>query len=163
MAKFDPFVWREVPAGAEFEAPKGVTRVRCSAPGPLFVSVAGVQALFGVGTEFEVELSEDGLAVVSAPKTVRVFVLEPERTAFRPEGEVFTNIDRLPSESGAVAEVTRALRQLELSRRAAIRDIRAAQEEVEAERRAVEPDLSADADEVPGDDLAASDTDEASQ
>lgn len=127
--KFDPLTWNEVPTNETFSIGKGVVRMRASAPVPFFVEIHGVEALADYGTNLEVEVSEAARAKVVAPKGVRVFLYTPLPTAVEARGEVFTNIDRMPSESGPMAEVTRALRALELERRGALRDIRQAAEQ----------------------------------
>lgn len=124
--KFDPLTWNEVPTNENFQIGKGVMRLRASAPVPVYVEIHGVEALADYGTNVEIEVSEAARAKVVAPKGVRVFVYTPLPTVVQAEGEVFTNIDRMPSESGPMAEVTRALRALEIERRAALRDIRQA-------------------------------------
>ena len=124
--KFDPLTWNEVPTNETIQIGKGVVRLRASAPVPLYIEIQGVEALADYGTNLEVEVSEAARAKVVAPKGVRVFVHTPLPTAVQAQGEVFTNIDRMPSESGPMAEVTRALRALEMERRAALRDIRQA-------------------------------------
>lgn len=124
--KFDPLTWNEVSANETIQIGKGVLRLRASAPVPVYIEIHGVEALADYGTNVEIEVSEAARAKVIAPKGVRVFVYTPLPTAVQAQGEVFTNIDRMPSESGPMAEVTRALRALEIERRAALRDIRQA-------------------------------------
>lgn len=137
--KFDPFVWSEVKSNEEIEVEKGWLRLRASAPGALYVQAQGVEALVGLGASFDVEVSEALMARFEAPKATRVFLHRPDATSFVASGEVFTNIDRMPDESGSVVEVKRALRQLELERRAVLRDIRAERDELAAERAAAVP------------------------
>lgn len=123
--RFDPFAWQEVPTNEEIPFGKGRLRLRLSARAPLYISAQGVQALAGIEETFEVELSEEVTFRVEAPKALRAFMFVPEPTAFVPVGEVFTNADRKPMESGAMAEVTRAMRVFELERRTALQEIRA--------------------------------------
>lgn len=122
--KFDPFSWDEVKTNEETTFGKGTLRLRLSAPAALYVQAQGVEALAGYGAAFDVEVSEDVIFRVEAPKGVRAFREVPQPTSFQPIGEVFTNIDRMVQESGAVAEVTRARRQLEIERREMLREIR---------------------------------------
>ncbi|VDC31836.1 hypothetical protein [Pseudogemmobacter humi] len=123
--KFDPFSWNEVKTNEKISIKKGWLRLRLSAPCPLYVEAEGCEALVGVETSFDVELSEAVSFCVAAPKGVRAFLHVPPGTVFEPQGEVYTNIDRMPDESGNVLEVRRAMRQLELERRAMLRSIRA--------------------------------------
>lgn len=124
--KFNPRDFKEVIPNESHKAEKGVLRVRLSASCPLFVSAQGHEALAGVGTAFDLEISEAVTYRAEAPKGVRMFVTAPPSSARPFSGEVFTNIDRMADESGSVLEVTRALRQLELMRRSALNEIRMA-------------------------------------
>lgn len=139
--KFNPCDWKEVKPHEKAVSQKGMLRVRCSIAAPLYIESFGAQALAGVATAFDLDLSEEVIWHFDAPKGARVFVFSPERAVRKVEGEVFTNIDRMPDESGSVAEVTRALRQFELERRAGLRELRAEREALAAERAAaaVEP------------------------
>lgn len=124
--KFDPFSWNEVKPNEKISVKKGWLRLRLSAPCPLYVEAEGFEALVGVETAFDVELSEAVKFRVEAPKGVRVFHHSPPGSIYEPvEDEVYTNIDRMPDESGSVMEVRRALRELELHKRATLREIRA--------------------------------------
>lgn len=122
--KFDPYAWQEVPTNEEVQFSKGRLRLRLSARAALYVTAQGFQALVGIEEAFEVDLSEEVTFRVEAPKPLRAFMFVPEPTAFEPVGEVFTNIDRMPMESGNMAEVTRAMRLFELERRNALKEIR---------------------------------------
>lgn len=122
---FNPINWFEVKPNETHEVSKGRLRLQCSEAVPLYIEAEGVEALAGVSTAFDVELSAQARWRVGNQKGVRVFVYVPERTSFVAIGEVFTNIDRMVDESGSVAEVTRALRQLELMRRSALAEIKA--------------------------------------
>ena len=127
--KFNPEDWSETHAEVWHEGRKGWLRVRCAAPCALYIaSETGVEALFGVGTSFDVETTQEvtwRVYAVNGDAGVRVFVHEPPSTSFIAEGEKFTNIDRMPSESGNLNEVTRAMRMFEFQRRSALREIRA--------------------------------------
>jgi hypothetical protein len=122
---FNPINWFEVKPNEVHKTSKGRLRVQCSEAVPLYIEAEGVEALAGVSTSFDVELSTAARWRVGPQKGVRVFVYVPERTSIVASGEVFTNIDRMVDESGTVAEVTRALRQLELMRRSALAEIKA--------------------------------------
>jgi hypothetical protein len=122
--KFNPLDWNEVKPNEEIKAPKGWLRVRLSAPCPLYVKTQGREALAGVGSSFDLEIPQAVTFRAEAPKGVRVFCNAPPVSSVVFQGEVFTNIDRMVNESGAVAEVTKALRQLELMRRASLKELR---------------------------------------
>lgn len=136
--KLDPFAWSEVNPNEKVEAGKGILRVRCSASAPLYVECEGYEVLAEVGTAFEVDLSEAVTWRVDAPKGARIFWMPPALTSHRPEGEVYTNIDRMPHESGQLAEVTRAMRMFEVERRSYLKQMRA---EIAALRAAPAPVL----------------------
>ncbi len=124
--KFNPFSWSEVKLNETFQIPQGLLRLRCAPQAALYVDCQGVEALVGFGSSFEVETSEEMTGhVVSFSKDTRVFVFVPEQTSIVDSGECFTNIDRMPNESGAVLEVRRAMRELEFEKRAVLREIRA--------------------------------------
>ncbi|WP_323717585.1 hypothetical protein [Paracoccus aminovorans] len=135
--KFDVFSWNEVKPNVQTQKSKGRLRVLCSQPSPFYVSAQGVEVLAGYGTSFDFDVSEEVTWRVDAPKGVRVFVYAPPLTVAEPEGEVFTNIDRMPHESGSVNEVLRASRQLELQRRSMLREMR---EEAARLRASMRPD-----------------------
>ena len=64
---------------------------------------------------------------------VTVFIKDTPSRVYRMTGEKFTNVDRLPQESGTVAEVTKALRMAKLEQRAMLREIRETHERNKAE------------------------------
>lgn len=142
--KFDLFSWAEVKANEEIQTGKGILRVRASAPVALYVQAEGYEVLAGVGTSHEVDLSEAVTWRADAPEGTRIFWQPPALTSHRCEGEVFTNIERMPHESGQMQEVTRALRMFELERRQALREIRAERQALEASRAAAQPDPQGD-------------------
>ena len=72
---------------------------------------------------------------VDAAPGVRIFVHRGYSSSVRAEGEVFTNIDRMVHESGAMQEVTRARRLFEIERRAALAEMRAEHEAFSASVR----------------------------
>lgn len=142
--KFDIFSWQEVQPNEENQARKGILRVRASAPVALYVQAEGYEVLAGVGLSHEVDLSEAVTWRAEAPEGTRVFWQPPAVTTYVCDGEVYTNIDRMPHESGQVAEVTRALRMFELQRREALREIRAERDALEAARTARQADAQDD-------------------
>lgn len=123
--KFDVFSWDEVKTNVETQSPKGVLRLLCSAPSPLYITAQGVESLAGYGSDHTVEVSEEVTFRVEAPKGVRCFKYRAfAETSVEAEGETFTNIDRMPHESGLLADVTRARRMLEIEKRQMLNDIR---------------------------------------
>jgi hypothetical protein len=137
--KFNPLNWNEVTRNEEFQVPKGRLLLRLSAPCPLYAQAYGVEALVGVQTDFQVELAEEMTCHFVAPDGVRGFVYVPERSVCAPDAEVFTNIDRMPNESGSVAAVTQALRQIRLAERESLGRLRQEAAKVRAASKPVEP------------------------
>lgn len=150
--KFDPNCWLEVKANEQIEIGKGVLRLRASAPSPLYITTqGGHEILYAVDTAFNVELSEEVSFRLEGAKGTRVFLFKPLPTFCQPKGEVFTNIDRMPDESGQMLEVRKALRQLQFERRAALREIRAARDQAAGVRNpAPEPETEPVTDPEPG-------------
>lgn len=136
--KLDPFAWSEVNPNEKVQAGKGILRVRCSTSAPLYVEAEGYEVLAEVGTSFEIDLSEAVTWRVEAPNGARIFWMPPSLTSHTPQGEVFTNIDRMPHESGQLAEVTRAMRMFELERRSVLKEIRSEAAALRAAREAVQ-------------------------
>ena len=130
--KFDPLAWDEVSPNEE-NICKGTLRVRSSREGALYVQVEGVEALYGLGTSFDVQTPAEMIWRLDAPSDARVFVQRMFGTSFECEGEAFTNIDRMPHESESMAEVTRARRMLELERRSFLAEVRAENAAIAAE------------------------------
>lgn len=157
--KFDPTSWNEVKPNENHEALKGWLRVRFSAPCPLYIETHGVEALVGVGTAFDVEVAEAFSWKVIASGDVRVFVFETPDTTHKCEGTVFTNIDRMPEESGSLLEVKKALRMFELQKRDMLREIRQERDRAVAATRAAQqaqdPVLETDPDPANADDQGA--------
>ena len=132
--KFDPFAWHEVKPNENYEAPQGRLRVLCSQAAPLYVSAVGVEALSGVGTSHDLEISGPVTFCVDAAPSVRVFVHMPRQHVHKDEGEVFTNPDRMPLESGTVLEIKRAVREFQLLQAAQLREMRQEAQQLRRER-----------------------------
>lgn len=136
MVNFNPDVWLEVSNEEEFEVPAGRLQVRVSAPSALYLVASGAPVLAGVDTSFDLRLAEHSRGVVIGQSGIRIFVLtDPDASALTihedEDAEVFTNIDRMPSETGVMAEVLRATRQLELKKREMLAEMRELQEQLD--------------------------------
>lgn len=123
MRKFDLFRWTEIPSGSWLPVEGQALRLRLSEPAAVYVRSDGYEVLLGYGVEFENTI--DGAFEVLVSGDVRAFALDVPRAAVAVSGQVLTNVDRLPHESGAVLEVKRALRELQLERRAMRDEMRA--------------------------------------
>lgn len=132
--KFDLWKWSEVNAGEEIEAPEGRLRLRCSAPAAVYVTAQGHEVLAAVGQEVDLTFSEAVTYRVDGPQAVRVFQEAPVGSSYRSTGEVFTNIDRKPHESGTLLEVRAALRRDQIERRAYMREVELSTRRLRKER-----------------------------
>lgn len=112
--KFDIMKWQEVQPNETYEAPKGRLHIMCSKESAVYVQAHGVEVLAGVGTEIDVNISEELTYIVEAPKGARIFVEAPRSVWHQANTERFTNDDRRPLESEHVLEVKRALRQMQI-------------------------------------------------
>jgi len=137
--KIDLFKWQEVDPLKTYEITSGKVHVMCSKDTAVFVAVEGYEILAGVGTDIRAEMNTPLINVsFQAPKGARVFIYEPTLTPLTEHGEIFTNIDRQPMESGSVLEVRKAVRQLALDQMHTRRALRAEREALERERKARE-------------------------
>lgn len=139
--KFTPNDWEElIPPMSWYNALVGPVEVVTNMPCALYVNTPeGQEKLFGYGTNFFVEIAgEFSFRPHSAQTGFRSFRKRPDLSTLYEdppeETEVFTNIDRMPDESGTVAEVTRALRMMEIERRAILSEIRSERASLEALR-----------------------------
>jgi len=119
--KFNPLEWSQV-NGEEIQAPSGVLQLRSVAPFGVTVECQGCEAAYGVAPTHRIALPY--AAKVTLTATAPVYRKDTPSRVVRMTGEKFTNIDRLPQESGTMLEVTRAVRMMKLEERAMIRRIR---------------------------------------
>lgn len=132
--KLNPLEWSQIENGKQIQAPSGVVQLRGSAPFAVLVSALGVETVQFVAAQTRLRLPEAAtFKVIPSQEGLVVFMKDTRSRVVRMTGEKFTNIDRLPQESGTMLEVTRALRLMKLEERAMVRRIReerAAAEEV---------------------------------
>lgn len=140
--KFDPFMWAEVTTSASHHA-EGFLGLRLSAPSAVYIVADGFEALLGYGTSFDADIAGLFEYRVEGPKGVRFFQYVPPAVSFDSQGEVYTNADRLPFQSGQVYEVQRALRMQQLMQRDMMAEIRQATAELRASRAPAAPAASA--------------------
>lgn len=139
--KFDVFNWVELDPSRRYVSAAGRLRLKLDRPAAVYVSCQGVQALLGFGTEFDYKIGEEYEVEIKGPAALRVFAWEGEKAFHEAEGEVFSNVDRRPLESGSVLEVTAALRQMKLAHREMMRDLQTARQAARpAAAPAPEPD-----------------------
>lgn len=132
--KFDIFKWSEEKPNEEIKATQARLQVRCSKESALYVTSQGVQVLVGVGYAFDVTAKGVETFLIDGPDDTRVFFENPLDENYYPSGEVFTNTDRLPMESGSVLEVSRAVRKMKLEQRAMLREMAHQRQLLEAAR-----------------------------
>lgn len=120
--KLNPLEWNQVDE-TTFKA-QGVLLLRSAHPFALSIQTQGMEVSVGPDTFHAIPLTEAS-EVTLVGGTARIFrKVPPSRVVIGDADETFTNIDRLPQESGTVAEVTKALRLMKLEERAMIRRIR---------------------------------------
>lgn len=119
--KINPLEWSEVHE-TTFPA-QGVLFLRSSQPFALSVESYGVSVAVGPETAHRIPLSEASQVTIVGG-AAKVYRKAPPSRVVHMTGEKFTNIDRLPQESGTMLEVTKALRMLKLEERAMVRRIR---------------------------------------
>lgn len=135
MATFDPFRWAERAANSEFVAPRGWLHLKASAPGALYILCEGVEVIGGYGTDIRLQLPAGCSYRFEADKDTRVFVESHGQTYHKSDGEVFTNMDRTPAESGNMLEVQRALRLFQLEQRETLKALQNERRSLAADRK----------------------------
>jgi len=121
-----------------FEA-QGLLLLRSADPFALAIETLGVEVAVGPETFHRIPLAEPAKVTVLGG-TMKVYRKAPPPRLVVSNEETFTNIDRLPQESGTMLEVTKALRLMKLEERAMIRRIREERELLEAARPKPEPE-----------------------
>nr|CRY97224.1 hypothetical protein [uncultured prokaryote] len=112
MMKFDFSSWVEF--DGQIEITSGLVQVLCTGPASFFIGVEDSETLAGSGSSFRARVSFPVMLRVACLKGVRSFYFNPVRLISRPFGEVFTNLDQRPVESGTVAEIRKTLRLFEI-------------------------------------------------
>lgn len=135
--KIDLYKWREVKPNEKFQAPKGRLHIMCSKSANLYVEAFGIEVLAGFGQEIDISTTETVIATVEADSDARVFIESPRAIFHESEGEVFTNIDRTPTESGSLNEVRKAMRLFQLEQRELSRQMKAEHHELLRQRKAL--------------------------
>ena len=119
--KINPLEWNEVDE-TTFEA-QGLLLLRSAAPFALSIETFGVAVAVGAATSHRVPLPEVAKVTLVGGEA-KVYRKDPPPRFVVSNQETFTNIDRLPQESGTMLEVTKALRLMKLEERAIVRRIR---------------------------------------
>jgi hypothetical protein len=143
--KFDIFKWQEVKIDAEYTRKSGLLHVMCSKACAVFVSAQGVEVLAGVGQDINIQIKEPFQYRIESEEGARAFVESPPSQFHETVGEVFTNLDRKPEESGSVLAVRQAMRELQLQQRDMLASLRSERQAVERLKgETAEPPASAE-------------------
>lgn len=124
--KFNPLEWSPID-GEKIEVPAGIVQLRAPFPFGILAEAEGVQAAYGFDSEHKISLAHPATLTFTRAEAGAIFIKDRTSRVYHPDGEVFTNVDRLPQESEHIAEVTKALRMLkieELAMRRRVRDQR---------------------------------------
>ena len=132
--KINPLEWSEV-GETTFKA-EGLLQLRSADPFAIAIETEGVEVVLGAASEHRVPLVGPSRVTLVGGES-RVYRRDIPSRVYRMTGEKFTNIDRLPQESGTLAEVTKARRLFQLEQRAMIREIREEHARNKAELEAV--------------------------
>lgn len=119
--KINPLEWNQIDE-TSFEA-DGLLLLRSSQPFALSIEAFGVSVAVGAETSHRIPLPERSKVTIVGG-SAKVYRKEPPSRLVVSNEETFTNIDRLPQESGTMLEVTKAVRLMKLEERAMIRRIR---------------------------------------
>jgi hypothetical protein len=119
--KLNPLEWNQVDE-TTFQA-QGLLLLRSSQPFAFTVETFGMEVAVGPASYHEIPLPDAAKVTLLGGKAKIYRKTPPPRLVVSNE-ETFTNIDRLPHESGTMMEVTKALRLMRIEERATIRRIR---------------------------------------
>lgn len=131
--------------------PQGGLQLRVSDPdAAIYITGHGVEVLAGIGS-CDCVFSQDAEATfrVEAKKGARSFLTLAPRQLYEPHGERFTNMDRMPSESGTMNEITRALREFKLQQAEVLREVKAQKRDLDLKRAKSESDQKPDVQDEP--------------
>ena len=115
MNSFDPTIWQKV-TGANYSPVEGRQLIlMASEPMVVWVKLGKSEAVAAVGLEARLKLVEGCEFKVTCAGTV----YRQDRTQERkdPTGEVYTNVDRMPHQSGNLDAVSRQIRQMRLEQK----------------------------------------------
>lgn len=147
MKKFNTFDWKEVPYGESIEITSGRLHVRATEDVSVIVEDENGEAIAGTGRDIQASFEGQKVvyATVIAPEGTRVFMFERDVVPVSRRDVVFTNVERMPMESGTLLEVKKELRSFQLQQQGYMRELRAERaalrkEQEAAKKAAVEPD-----------------------
>lgn len=132
---YDAFQWKEIEVGKEIVIPQGRLILRLSQPGAVYITQQGYEGLAGYGADHDYQVTGYATYRVEAEKA-RAFVKQPDVVTYESTGNIFTNADRMPTESGSMLEVTRAMRLFRFEQQQTLREMRLAAKELNEARAA---------------------------
>ena len=132
MKTFNPTEWVPIATGSPFELEQEALHLRSENPMVVFVEYRGVQAIAATGLDCNVRVPRDAIVTIKAKGMV--FLETRHVPVYQPQGEVFTNVDRLPHESGSLDAVRSELRRFKLEQRSELMRLRAAAADLRALR-----------------------------
>lgn len=127
MKKFDTASWKEIAHGDQFEVTSGRVHLRATHEIAVLVEDENGTAIAGTGREVQATFEKPlvVVSIVSDHEDVRVFAYDPQRGAVPKRDVVFTNVERMPMESGNLLEVKKELRAFQLQQRGFMSELRA--------------------------------------
>lgn len=135
--KYDVFKWTEV--GKETDFAKGRVHVMCDKSASFWVQAEGYEVLAAVGHELDIETAYPVTVRIAAATGFKAFAYGRMSKAVEAhQGERFTNIDRMPHESGSVLEVRRAIREFQLGQQSTLRALREERQALKRDREAAQ-------------------------
>ena len=149
--RMDVNKWAEVPLGERLPINSGVIHVKATTPVSVFAFSGEAPVLIGTGHEVRCTIDNAFSYEVQGAKNTRAFSYEPELLSNKPQGDIHTNVDRQPMDSGNLLEVKRAHRLFKLEAAQTMESIRRAQREMLA-KRPTEDVIDDDADDKSDDD-----------
>jgi len=123
--KFSPENWKEVKPNEKIILTQGRLWLRLTQESPVLItSFSGIETLVAFDKEVDVEVTDCDHAIFTNDKA-RGWLFERPVEYFESDGEIFTNADRMPNESGSVNEITAALRLFKLEQRQILQEANA--------------------------------------
>jgi len=147
--KHDITEWAEVFTDTQIEMDTGHFHMLATHDCNVFAMNYGADILIGSGKEVRRQMSGPQIYVIEGPSDARIFMHMPDEKALHCVGEVFTNIDRQPMESGNLYEVRKAHRLMQIQSAQMMEGMRKEHRKMIAQTKSITPPAHSLADEVP--------------
>lgn len=123
--RFDITQWAEFDLGDSIPLESGMVHILATNDICVFASNDGVsEILIGKGSEIRKQLKNASFCRCEGPKGTRIFAFWPEIPRIQSTGDILTNVDRQPMESGSLLEVRKAHRRFALESAATMEKMR---------------------------------------